>query len=341
MVKKSFPRLPLLVDRTEPITRELRSAMIPFGGQWVDMAARRFGAHENDATTTIDLQGWHTNFDDLDDRINFGTGYEIGVVPNMGVSSPIHSGILILDHDGSEGNFIGMRESSADIVFQLYVNSSNLLTTTIGASGSLRNATSLGTGRMVVGWSHSSPNNFTAQYKNGVEWHSEANSSSPTGADGTIAMMLGNHAGSYPYGGKIYGALIWNRFLTATEHRIVADNWLKVFKSTIVYVPTFPYDPTVTVEVTPEPGAPTLTITLTDTAGNPLPNLSGLTWAWFDETSPESLTSPTDVGNAETTDGSGQFSVELTNTSLTEGQTGTLTLRDSTGYIYGYYEVTL
>ena len=47
------------------------------------------------------------------------------------------------------------------------------------------------------------------------------------------------------------------------------------------------------------------------------------------------------MGTGATTDTSGQFSVDLTNTTLTTGQTGTLAVMDSTGYIYALYRITL
>lgn len=88
-------------------------------------------------------------------------------------------------------------------------------------------------------------------------------------------------------------------------------------------------------------GVTTLTITLVDSAGTPLQNLSGLNWAWFDESTVNSATTPPDVGTGATTDSAGVFSVDLTNTTLTSGQTGMLALQDSTGFIYALYRITL
>ena len=90
-----------------------------------------------------------------------------------------------------------------------------------------------------------------------------------------------------------------------------------------------------------ELGAITLTITLVDSAGTPLQNLSGLSWAWFDESAINNLTVPPDVGTSATTDSSGLFSVTLSNTTLTSGQTGILAIQDSTGFIYAIYRVEL
>lgn len=89
------------------------------------------------------------------------------------------------------------------------------------------------------------------------------------------------------------------------------------------------------------PAGDTLTITLVDAAGTALANLTGLSWAWFDESTVNSASTPTATGTGATTNGSGVFSVDITGTTLTSGQTGMLALQDSTGYIYALYRVTL
>lgn len=53
-------------------------------------------------------------------------------------------------------------------------------------------------------------------------------------------------------------------------------------------------------------------------------NLSGLTFAWFDEASPDLFDAPTVVGTTESTDGSGVMSINLTGTSVAVGNTGYL-----------------
>ena len=53
-------------------------------------------------------------------------------------------------------------------------------------------------------------------------------------------------------------------------------------------------------------------------------NLSGLTFAWFDEASPDLFDAPTVVGTTESTDGSGVMSINLTGTSVAVGNTGFL-----------------
>lgn len=53
-------------------------------------------------------------------------------------------------------------------------------------------------------------------------------------------------------------------------------------------------------------------------------NLTGLTFAWFDEASPDLFDAPTVVGTTESTDGSGVLSIDLTGTSVAVGNTGFL-----------------
>ena len=72
-------------------------------------------------------------------------------------------------------------------------------------------------------------------------------------------------------------------------------------------------------------------LTLTDEQGTPIPNLTGLKWAWFDQATPDLFLAPTDKGANESTDGSGNLVVEIPNSTLNSGQTGWLTVTDSDG----------
>lgn len=66
-------------------------------------------------------------------------------------------------------------------------------------------------------------------------------------------------------------------------------------------------------------------------------SLSGLKWSWFDQSDPNNFTAPTDQGLVESTDGSGNISISMPNSTLTTGQTGFLVLRDpANNYIGGY-----
>ena len=79
-----------------------------------------------------------------------------------------------------------------------------------------------------------------------------------------------------------------------------------------------------------------VTGTFSDKHGDAQASLSSLSWAWFDE-DVGSLNAPTATGSAGATDGSGAFTLDMTGTALTSGQTGTLVIYDSTGSKYGAY----
>lgn len=85
----------------------------------------------------------------------------------------------------------------------------------------------------------------------------------------------------------------------------------------------------------------TVTCTLVTINGVSRPNLSSLSWAWFDQTDPNSFAAPTDQGEVESTDGAGQIIVDLTSTSLTTGQQGTLVLRSDDGSLLGAYNLSI
>jgi hypothetical protein len=74
----------------------------------------------------------------------------------------------------------------------------------------------------------------------------------------------------------------------------------------------------------------TAQVTLVDAVGSPRTSLTGLKWAFYDQATPDIHAVPSDMGVAETTDGSGVLTIPL-NTSLSAGQTGWLTVTDSDG----------
>lgn len=83
-------------------------------------------------------------------------------------------------------------------------------------------------------------------------------------------------------------------------------------------------------------------MTLNDKAKTPVPNLTGLVWAWFDAVTPNNLDAPTDVGTGETTDSEGYIEVELPNLTATHGlaaseRPGSMALQDQTGDPYRIY----
>ena len=74
-------------------------------------------------------------------------------------------------------------------------------------------------------------------------------------------------------------------------------------------------------------------------AGAPRPNLTLLSWAWFDSADPVNFIAPTDQGQVESTDASGEIIAEIPNSTLTSGQTGTLVLRADDGSLMGAYNL--
>ncbi len=84
---------------------------------------------------------------------------------------------------------------------------------------------------------------------------------------------------------------------------------------------------TVTVNAT----TPSVTIILEDEDGNVLPNLTELTWVWFDSMNVTVLGASVNSGSLETTDSSGEINIPLPSTSLNAGERGTLILLDQEG----------
>jgi len=128
-------------------------------------------------------------------------------------------------------------------------------------------------------------------------------------------------------------AAIWTRELSDVEWNSMVDNPWQLLKSRKVFL-TAPI-------VAAASSGDILEITLVNSAGTPLASLTGLSWAWFDESTPDTANTPTAQGTGETTDSSGLLSIDITGTTLTAGQTGMLALMDSTGMIYAWYRVTL
>ena len=69
-------------------------------------------------------------------------------------------------------------------------------------------------------------------------------------------------------------------------------------------------------------------------SGAALPSLTGLKWAFYDTTDPSAWAAgPVDKGSGESTDGSGDLLVNLTNTTLSAGQVGWLIVTNSDGTV--------
>lgn len=79
----------------------------------------------------------------------------------------------------------------------------------------------------------------------------------------------------------------------------------------------------------------TCTLVASPTDSTPQASLSSLHWQWTDITDANSATPPSDHGNAATSDGSGIVTIQLPNSTLTNGGTGLLELWSSAGTSVG------
>lgn len=77
-------------------------------------------------------------------------------------------------------------------------------------------------------------------------------------------------------------------------------------------------------------GTKTATVTLVDAGDSPRASLTGLSWAWWDQITPDLFTTPTDQGTGESTDGSGVLSITV-HTALAASGVGWLVVTDSDG----------
>ncbi len=75
----------------------------------------------------------------------------------------------------------------------------------------------------------------------------------------------------------------------------------------------------------------TASVNLVNASNSAQASLTGLKWAWFDQTTPDAFTTPTDKGTGEITDGSGVLTVLIGNSGKTSGQAGWLIVTDSDG----------
>ena len=75
------------------------------------------------------------------------------------------------------------------------------------------------------------------------------------------------------------------------------------------------------------------TITLQSQLGVLSANLTGLKWAFFDQSTPDLLAAPTSKGAVETTDASGVLVLNIAGTSLAPGAVGWLVVSDSDGTV--------
>lgn len=94
----------------------------------------------------------------------------------------------------------------------------------------------------------------------------------------------------------------------------------------------------------PPPVAPAgrpATITLRNALGAPLANLTGLRWAFFDQTDPAALEAPVSRSSSGTTNASGVLTADITGSALAAGATGGMLVTSGDGLQAGFYTVAL
>lgn len=74
-----------------------------------------------------------------------------------------------------------------------------------------------------------------------------------------------------------------------------------------------------------------VTLTFKDRAGVARANLTGMKWAFFDQSTPNTLSSPTAKGILGATNAAGATVLNVLGTSLSAGQTGWLIFSNSDG----------
>ena len=88
---------------------------------------------------------------------------------------------------------------------------------------------------------------------------------------------------------------------------------------------------TTTGQVAPLLGGVTVTLTLVNESGVPIPNLTNLQWAFFDQTLPADMLAPVDQGDDEATDAGGVLTVRCRHSQLTPGNTGYFIVSNTDG----------
>lgn len=182
---------------------------------------------------------------------------------------------------------------------------------------------------------------------------------------GTSPWCFGNrYESGRVWNGDLQDGAIWTDILTADEHAALAAgvspllirpdalveyidmgetlfSWVRSGMSssgTVVQagpVGVIPHSDDKYVVQSGAAGGTTKTVTITlvtsPTDGTVRASLSGLKWAFFDNTTPDSFTAPTDKGAVETTDGSGVLEISVPNSTKANGETGYLVVTDSDG----------
>ena len=106
------------VDRSNAIGRDVRAAILPINGQWIDVANGIVGDAQGGAVIQNGpaRYGPFTDFDGANDVIDMGVDYAGSIVPGMGVTSGgEHSAVVFTEVrfvDGEAGTLFSMRDGS-------------------------------------------------------------------------------------------------------------------------------------------------------------------------------------------------------------------------------------
>jgi hypothetical protein len=74
-----------------------------------------------------------------------------------------------------------------------------------------------------------------------------------------------------------------------------------------------------------------VTVRVVDAFGNPRASIAGLKWAFFDQSTVDTLNAPTAKGTNGTTDGAGNLTLNITGTTLQPGHVGILAFSNGNG----------
>lgn len=165
----------------------------------------------------------------------------------------------------------------------------------------------------------------------------------------TVLSMFGGHAGYGSASGEYFVHAVFSDavLLTEAEMQSLHNDWF----GTLFEATTTPFSGTgiatvLSARAVVASGAFGLVYRITGTmvdpsTGAPRANLTGIDAAFFDESNPSGLTTPRQTITNLTTDGSGNFTWSLPNSTLVAGQTGLFVARHAAlGYL-GAYRVTL
>lgn len=180
-------------------------------------------------------------------------------------------------------------------------------------------------------------------YVNGAAGGTTYASGSAMDAGASGATYIGNtsHDTISPFGGFIYNVRVSNvarseAWLKASSVNLkTPSNFYSVGAvesavATLTGNNSIQSNSSSTGSITTAAGTKSVSTTLVNVSGTPLSNLTGLKWAFFDQSNVSSLSTPVATGSSGSTDANGLFAVNVT-TSLPVGSAGWLIITNSDG----------